>query len=247
MTEARFDDTSGKWTLTVRAADGAERMDVVDGIVCAVGQLNRPSFPALKGRGTFAGPSFHSAAWDESVELTGRRVAVIGTGASAAQFVPCLVGKVGHLDVYQRTPPWLLPTENYEDAFPPEYHDLLAILPHYGRWERLSQFWLLHEGLLGAARVDPDWDEHTESVSAANDFVRSMLIDVLRTQVEDDELFEKMVPHFPPFAKRALPRRRAVGGGARPSRRRPRDDADRRDHPAAGCGPRTARNTRRTC
>ncbi len=204
VTEARFDDTSGKWTLTVRAGDGAERMDVVDGIVCAVGQLNRPSLPALKGRGTFAGPSFHSAAWDESVELTGRRVAVIGTGASAAQFVPCLVGKVGHLDVYQRTPPWLLPTENYEDAFPPAYHDLLAILPHYGRWERLSQFWLLHEGLLGAARVDPDWDEHTESVSAANDFVRSMLIDVLRTQVEDDELFEKMVPHFPPFAKRAL-------------------------------------------
>ncbi len=207
VTEARFDDDSGEWTLTVRAGDGAERtdvVDVVDGIVCAVGQLNRPSFPALKGRDTFAGPSFHSAAWDESVELVGRRVAVIGTGASAAQFVPRLAGKVGHLDVYQRTPPWLMPTENYEDDFPPEYHELLELLPNYGRWERLSQFWLLHEGLLGAARVDPGWDEHTESVSAANDFVRSMLIDVLRTQVDDDELFEKMVPHFPPFAKRAL-------------------------------------------
>ena len=204
VTEARFDDATGEWTLTVRAVDGAERTDVVDGIVCAVGQLNRPSFPALKGRETFAGPSFHSAAWDDSVELAGRRVAVIGSGASAAQFVPSLAGKVGHLDVFQRTPPWLLPTENYEDAFPPEYHDLLVLLPNYGRWERLSQFWLLHEGLLGAARVDPDWDEHTESVSAANDFVRSMLIDVLRGQVDDDELFEKMVPHFPPFAKRAL-------------------------------------------
>ena len=181
-----------------------QRTDVVDAIVCAVGQLNRPSFPALQGGETFAGPSFHSAAWDDSVELDGRRVAVIGSGASAAQFVPCLAGKVGHLDVFQRTPPWLLPTENYEDPFPPEYHDLLVLLPNYGRWERLSQFWLLHEGLLGAARVDPDWDEHTESVSAGNDFVRSMLIDVLRAQVDDDELFEKMVPHFPPFAKRAL-------------------------------------------
>ena len=100
------------------------------------------------------------------MDLAGRRVAVIGTGASAAQFVPHLVDEVGHLDVYQRTPPWLLPTDNYGDPFPPEFHDLLRLLPSYGRWDRLWQFWLLHEGLLGAARVDPEWDEHTEAVSA---------------------------------------------------------------------------------
>ena len=173
-------------------------------MVCAVGQLNRPSFPAIAGRDTFTGPSFHSAAWDESVELAGRRVAVIGTGASAAQFVPLIAGDVAHLDVFQRTPPWLLPTDNYGNPFPPEFHELLALLPNYGRWERLSQFWILHEGLLVAARVDPEWDMDTESVSAMNDFIRSMLLDVLRAQVEDDELYEKMVPHFPPFAKRAL-------------------------------------------
>ena len=138
------------------------------------------------------------------MELSDRRVAVIGTGASAAQFVPHLAGEVAHLDVYQRTAPWLLPTDNYGDPFPPAFHDLLALLPGYGRWDRLWQFWLMHEGLLVAARVDPEWDQHTEAVSAANDFVRSMLLDVLRAQVDDDALFEKMVPHFPPFAKRAL-------------------------------------------
>ncbi|HXR27224.1 MAG TPA: NAD(P)/FAD-dependent oxidoreductase, partial [Candidatus Baltobacteraceae bacterium] len=200
VTEARFDDEDRAWSLRVRAGDGTERVEVFDGIVCAVGQLNRPSFPAIAGRERFRGPSFHSAAWDDGVELAGRRVAVIGTGASAAQFVPCLVDEVARLDVYQRTPPWLLPTENYGDPFPPEFHDLLRLLPTYGRWDRLWQFWLMHEGLLVAARVDPEWDEHTEAVSAGNDFVRSMLIDVLRAQVEDDELFEKMVPHFPPFA-----------------------------------------------
>jgi 4-hydroxyacetophenone monooxygenase len=204
VTEARFDDEASAWSLTVRGGDGSERAHAFDGIVCAVGQLNRPSFPALAGRDAFGGPSFHSAAWDDSVELEGRRVAVIGTGASAAQFVPCLAGKVGHLDVYQRTPPWLLPTDNYEDPFPPEFHDLLTLLPNYGRWDRLWQFWIMHEGLLTAARVDPGWDQQTESVSEGNDFVRSMLVDVLRAQVDDDELFEKMVPHFPPFAKRAL-------------------------------------------
>ncbi len=204
VTEARFDDVSRTWALTVRAADGTEGAAEFDGIVCAVGQLNRPSFPAIEGRDRFTGPSFHSAAWDETVDLAGRRVAVIGSGASAAQFVPHLVGVVGHLDVYQRTPPWLLPTDNYANPFPPAFLDLLRLLPGYGRWDRLWQFWLLHEGLLGAARVDPEWDADTESVSAGNDLVRSMLLDVLRAQVPDDALFEKMVPHFPPFAKRAL-------------------------------------------
>ena len=204
VTEARFDEAAREWSVTVRAADGNVTTETVDAIVCAVGQLNRPSFPALEGRDSFTGPSFHSAAWDHTVELSGRRVAVIGSGASAAQFVPHLAGQVAHLDVYQRTAPWLLPTDNYGDPFPPAFHELLALLPGYGRWDRVWQFWLMHEGLLVAARVDPEWDQHTEAVSAANDLVRSMLLDVLRAQVEDDALFEKMVPHFPPFAKRAL-------------------------------------------
>ncbi|HEY6429537.1 MAG TPA: NAD(P)-binding protein [Acidimicrobiales bacterium] len=209
VTEARFDDATGEWRLTLRrepAGDGpTTAAEVFDGVVCAVGQLNRPSFPAIPGRERFAGPSFHSAAWDEGVELAGRRVAVIGSGASAAQFVPLVVDEVGHLDLYQRTPPWLMPTENYSDPLPPDFHELLRLVPVYGRWERLSQFWMLHEGLLSAARVDPAWEsDGGESISEANDFIRVMLVDVLRAQVSDDELFEKMVPHFPPFAKRAL-------------------------------------------
>jgi 4-hydroxyacetophenone monooxygenase len=207
VTEAKFDDGEG-WQLTVRSIERggstSDEVEYFDGLVCATGQLNRPSFPAITGRDRFSGPSFHSAAWDDSVELTGRRVAVIGTGASAAQFVPCIVDEVAHLDVFQRTPPWLLPTENYGDPFPPAFHDLLALVPTYGRWDRVWQFWLLHEALLGAARVDPEWTGDGESVSAANDFVRTMLVDVLRAQAPDPELFEKMVPHFPPFAKRAL-------------------------------------------
>src|SRR6202044_1572763 len=125
VTEARFDEVAAEWSLTVRGADGTETTEVVDGIVSAVGQLNRPSFPAIQGRDRFAGPSFHSAAWDDTVEVADQRVAVIGSGASAAQFVPHLAGVVGHLDVYQRTAPWLLPTDNYANPFPPEFLELL--------------------------------------------------------------------------------------------------------------------------
>ncbi|HVB92471.1 MAG TPA: NAD(P)/FAD-dependent oxidoreductase [Acidimicrobiales bacterium] len=204
VTEARFDDRSGQWDVEVRSVEGVKRIGRFDAVVSATGQLNRPSFPDIAGRQRFRGPSFHSAAWDDRVVLEGKRVAVVGTGASAAQFVPCLVDRVAQLDVYQRTPPWLLPTENYGDPFPPAFHDLLAFLPAYGRWDRLWQFWLMHEGLLPAARVDPEWGDLTLSVSPGNELARQMLIDVLRAQVTDDELFEKMVPHFPPFAKRAL-------------------------------------------
>ena len=196
VVEATFDVGAAQWALAARGPDGVttERFDV---LIAATGQLNRPSFPDIAGRERFAGPSFHSAAWRTDVDLSGRRVAVIGTGASAAQFVPCVVGEVAHLDLYQRTPPWLLPTDNYGDPFSPAFLDLLELLPGYGRWDRLWQFWLMHEGLLPAAKVDAGWSDFSESVGVANAFVRTMLLEVLRAQVADDDLYERMVPRFP--------------------------------------------------
>jgi 4-hydroxyacetophenone monooxygenase len=204
VVEAVFDAERAQWLVNWRGPDGTAGGEWVDVLIGATGQLNRPSFPDIPGQDRFAGPSFHSAAWDHSVPLAGRRVAVIGTGASAAQFVPCIAADVAHLDLYQRTPPWLLPTDNYGDPFPASFHDLLALLPGYGRWDRLWQFWLMHEGLLPAARVDPDRTDYTDAVGVANEFVRDMLVEVLRSQVADHELFEQMVPRFPPFSKRAL-------------------------------------------
>src|SRR2546430_397358 len=78
-------------------------------VVCAVGQLGRPSLPDIDGRDEFAGPWWHSARWNHDVDLTDRRVAVIGTGASAIQFVPEIAKVAGHVDVYQRTAPYVLP------------------------------------------------------------------------------------------------------------------------------------------
>jgi cation diffusion facilitator CzcD-associated flavoprotein CzcO len=100
---AEFD--AGRWR--VRTAAGEEL--AADVLVFAVGQLSRPAIPDIPGRDSFAGNSFHSARWDHSVELAGRRVAVIGTGASAVQFVPRVQPSAARLTVFQRTPPWVLP------------------------------------------------------------------------------------------------------------------------------------------
>lgn len=105
VTNARFDACRGCWL--VRTADGVTTE--VDVLIPAVGQLSRPSLPNIPGRGDFAGASFHSAEWDHTVPLEGKHVAVIGSGASAIQFVPDIQPEVSALLLFQRTPPHLLP------------------------------------------------------------------------------------------------------------------------------------------
>jgi cation diffusion facilitator CzcD-associated flavoprotein CzcO len=105
VTGARWDETDRCWR--VRTADGGEvRADV---LVPAVGQLSRPVVPALPGAGRFRGPAMHTARWDPDVPIDGRRVAVIGTGASAIQLVPAIAGRAARVTVFQRHAPWTLP------------------------------------------------------------------------------------------------------------------------------------------
>jgi cation diffusion facilitator CzcD-associated flavoprotein CzcO len=101
---ASFDETSGRWTLTTDA--GERSFDV---LVTACGQLKDPAIPQIEGVGDFAGPAFHSAEWDHEVDLAGRRAAVLGTGASAIQFVPEVAKVASDTTIYQRSAPWILP------------------------------------------------------------------------------------------------------------------------------------------
>ncbi|GIU86097.1 MAG: monooxygenase [Acidimicrobiia bacterium] len=201
---ADWDDSEQCWTVRVATAGGAVETHRFQALVSAVGQLNRPKFPDIPGRDTFAGPAFHSAEWDDTVELAGRRVGVIGTGASAAQFIPPVAQVAGELVVFQRTPPWLLPVPNYQAELPEGVRWLLRHVPDYAHWNRLWIFWRMHEGLLPAAVVDPEWEHRDRSVSAANDVVREFLTAYLRASFPDDALFEKVVPRYPPIAKRIV-------------------------------------------
>jgi cation diffusion facilitator CzcD-associated flavoprotein CzcO len=103
-----WDDAECRWT--VRSGDG--RSWEADAVVLATGQLHQPAFPAIDGLESFAGHSFHSAHWDHDYDLRGKRVAVIGTGASAVQFVPEIAPQVERLFVFQRTGNWFLPRKN---------------------------------------------------------------------------------------------------------------------------------------
>lgn len=201
---AEWDEERSVWHLRVRTPDGEETLES-NVVVSAVGQLNRPKFPSIEGRDDFVGPSFHSAEWDYSVDLRGRRVAVIGTGASALQFVPIVAKQAAELLVFQRTPPWLLAAPNYHDTVTESEQWLYENVPFYAQWYRL---WLLIpalEGLLEGGIVDPDYPPSERAISARNDELRALLTETLEAQVVDaPELRPHVIPSYPVGAKRIL-------------------------------------------
>ncbi len=205
VVSAEFRDATADWELTVRGPGGGRETIVANVVVSAVGQLNRPRLPDIAGRERFSGPAFHSARWEAGVDLHGKRVAVIGTGASAIQVIPTIADDVAALYVCQRTPNWLMPTPQYHRATGEEMQWLLRNVPFYREWYRFWLFWRLAEGMLPAAKVDPGWDGHPDSVSAPNEAMRQMLAQYLEAQFDDrPDLLAQVMPHYPPLAKRIL-------------------------------------------
>jgi 4-hydroxyacetophenone monooxygenase len=202
-----WDDAAARWRLHLRTGQG-DRWVEANAVVSAVGQLSRPNLPDIPGRESFAGPAFHSARWDESVDLTGRRVAVVGTGSSAYQLVPEVAKVAGELTVFQRNPPWLRPTPHYHDPVPPSTRWLYDHVPYYSQWHR---FWLCAPGLLERGGVlegwivDPGYPPTERAISAVNDRLRATLTEWMSAQVADDpELLQKIIPGYPVGAKRVM-------------------------------------------
>ncbi|WP_205695550.1 NAD(P)/FAD-dependent oxidoreductase [Conexibacter sp. SYSU D00693] len=187
VVDARWDDTQLRWTLTV---EGGERVEA-DALVVACGQLSRPRWPSIPGRDTFEGHEFHSAEWDHDHDLRGKRVAVVGTGASAVQFVPPVAEEAAHLDVYQRTAPYMLPRRN--PRYPKLVRSLIANVPGLQSARRLGMEAFMELCILALTKAPP---------------LRRMLwawsAAFMRLQVRDPELRRKTWPDYPIGCKRIL-------------------------------------------
>lgn len=202
--EMIWDDKRGLWKVRLRTTDGTEQVEA-NAVVTAVGQLNRPRYPEIKGRERFSGPAFHSAEWRHDVDLAGKRVAVIGTGASAYQFVPEIAGKVGSLTVFQRTPPWGFPVEHYHEDVPEGMNWLMEHVPFYDKWYRFWMFWMVTDGLLPMVTADPAWQGPPTAVSELNFGFREMIAAAIAAQAPGrPDLVEKVIPTYPVGGKRSL-------------------------------------------
>ena len=187
VAHADWQPEAREWLVTT--TDGRRiRADV---LVSAVGQLHHPALPDIPGLESFRGPAFHAAQWPDDVALTGRRVGVVGTAASAVQIVPAIAAQVSHLAVFQRSPNWILP----RGARPYRTWEkqLFAALPGARRAYR-TWIWANYEARFPALRGNP--------VAAA--VARRMLARHLDDAIADPELRRKLTPDYPVGARRVL-------------------------------------------
>ncbi|WP_162938635.1 flavin-containing monooxygenase [Mycobacterium kyogaense] len=203
VTSARWDDASSRWTVTTRSADGSTSSMTANVVIAAVGFLDRPKIPSIPGLESFQGAAFHTSQWDHDQDLKGKRIALVGSGASACQVAPRLAEIASHLTIFQRTPPWMLPLPGYGEALTPDQVWLNENVPYYNNWTRLRIGRAVADRVFRPViYVDPDWDDPS-SISAANKAMREQLTAYIQMQVGDDpELFAKTLPDYPPLAKR---------------------------------------------
>ena len=184
---AAYDDATATWTITTNTGDTLS----ADFLVSAVGQLSRPALPDIPGIGTFAGPAFHSAQWRHDVDLTGKRVAVLGTGASAIQFVPGIQPVAGHVTVFQRSAPYVVPKP--DRAYTGAHQSAFARFPRTQAFGR-QLTWTMSEQL-------------NKSLTGTNPMKKVLEVAwhaLLRAQVRDPELRAKLKPDYPIGCKRLL-------------------------------------------
>jgi 4-hydroxyacetophenone monooxygenase len=143
--------------------------------------------------------------WRHDVDLRGKRVICIGTGASALQFLPHLAEQAASLVVLQRTPPWLAPTPDYHEPVGAGLRWLYGHVPGYSEFNRFAIFWRMGDGVLDAVRVDPAWQGDSRSVSAMSELTGLLLAEYITAEFGDrPDLMAKVMPDYPPGAKRMV-------------------------------------------
>ncbi|SUE28837.1 flavin-containing monooxygenase [Nocardia farcinica] len=204
---AVYDEAAARWNVTVRPADGSGAAETLtaDVVVSAVGLLNQPSVPDLPGLADFRGPAVHTARWDPTIELTGKRVAVIGTGASAMQVVPAAAGVAAQVTVFQRTAQWATPHPNKDREVPASFRFLCEHVPFYLAWYRARLFWRMGDKVWGLLQVDPEYPDLGRAVNKSNDRLRAALTAYIERELDGrPDLIAKSVPDYPPYGKRML-------------------------------------------
>ena len=201
-----WDEERNQWQVHAVGPDGTRDVSYADVVIPAAGYLNRPRWPELEGRETFGGISIHSAEWDPNLDLTGKKVAIIGAGCTAVQIVDASVDEVEHLTVFQRQPHWVAPRKRLTDDVPEVRRWLNTNVPYYANWNRLKSFWGTADNNYPVIIRDPEWAvKHPLSISPANDVLLQMCLDYIeRVFGAGSEMANKVTPDFAPYGKRII-------------------------------------------
>ncbi|MCB9723263.1 MAG: FAD-dependent oxidoreductase [Spirochaetaceae bacterium] len=200
-----WDDESQRWTVHVQQKEQPVRTVTADAILLAHGIVNRPSRPKIPGLEDFEGVVMHTTGWDPSVDLAGKRIAQIGTGASGVQLAVAIAPEAEHLVIFQRSRHWLLNNPTAGAPVPEPVKWALRNIPKYAEWFRFRAYWFAADGLFQNVLRDPDWPHQERSVSAQNEAIREFTLAYYREKLADrPDLLEKLVPDSPIFCKRIV-------------------------------------------
>ncbi|EEH11581.1 monooxygenase [Histoplasma capsulatum G186AR] len=198
--EARWDDDARKWRIVVKVAGESKDAEFADQytltsdfLVSAVGQLNSPSYPPIPGIEDFQGRIIHSARWDWTYDIKGKRVGIIGNGATAAQIIPVIAPDVAQLTVFQRTPNWVIP--RLDTGIPKLVRALFQYFP--------PSLWRLRSWMMDMRESSHDAiaDQNSEYAVRA----RTISLSLMKKQLPNrPELWEKLVPNYPMGCKRVI-------------------------------------------
>lgn len=204
--EARYQADQHNWSVRTRSAHGAEQTLTANVVISAVGQLNRPSMPDIPGLEDFAGDMWHSARWRGDVDLSGKRVAVIGTGCSCVQLLPKTAEIADRALVFQRTPHWVAPARDYYRPVEPGQLWALNNIPYYAEFHRARMILTFGDRVWDAVVADPEWTDSAHSLNEANQGMRDALIEFIKEGLGPDkqDYVEHCVPDFPVWGKRLI-------------------------------------------
>jgi 4-hydroxyacetophenone monooxygenase len=174
-------------------------------VISAVGFLSRPKFPAIEGMDSFIGPAFHTAWWDQTLDVKGKHFGVIGTGCSGMQLVPELERMGATVTVFQRRPSWVFEVPIYRSELPEGVRWLDRNLPLFRNFEKFRAIWAVGDHVNATPFFkDPEWSD-PDSLSAINSRARQVSLDYLQRKLADHpDLLEVSIPNSPAMASRPV-------------------------------------------
>jgi 4-hydroxyacetophenone monooxygenase len=203
LKSATWDDDEKRYDLVIDTPEGVVTMQA-NYLINAVGKFANPNLVDFPGRDTFDGLIIHPSRWPEDLDLTGKRVAIIGNGSTGVQLLKPIAEDAAQVYVFQRTPQWISPRPKYGDPLEPEVRWLLDNFPGFWHWWRymaIAALFQTHKMLI----PDPEWKSEGGHFNQVNDALRDMLTAYIKDQVNgDQELIDKLMPDYAPFSRRPV-------------------------------------------
>ena len=210
VTSAIYQSDHQCWQVRTQSADGRESSIEANIVISGTGIFNPLVYPDIEGLDDFTGPSWHTADWPQQASqneaIRGKRVAIIGNGASCMQVAPEIQHDVDSLTIFQRSTHWAAPFEQFRRQVPDPIRFLLNEVPLYQAWYRVRLGWTFNDRIHSALQKDPDWPFPDRALNASNDSHRAYFSEYMKNELGDraDELLPKVLPTYPPFGKRML-------------------------------------------